>query len=84
MPLVQPGETRRRRADAVQDLLLRCLLPAVAAVVCGAAGVAVCWAVLPVAAAGGGAAERAAAQRRGPAARALDVLEGAADLAVLR
>ncbi|MCQ0013159.1 ABC transporter transmembrane domain-containing protein [Actinomadura madurae] len=28
--------------EAVQDLLLRCVLPAVAAVVCGAAGVAVC------------------------------------------
>ncbi|MFB4310260.1 thiol reductant ABC exporter subunit CydC [Actinomadura sp. GTD37] len=28
--------------DAVQDLLLRCVLPSVAAVVCGAAGVVVC------------------------------------------
>ncbi|XVQ15680.1 thiol reductant ABC exporter subunit CydC [Spirillospora sp. CA-255316] len=37
--------------DAVQDLLLRCLLPAVAAVVCGLAGVAVCAAAVPVAAA---------------------------------
>ncbi|MFI0487660.1 thiol reductant ABC exporter subunit CydC [Actinomadura sp. 9N215] len=31
--------------DAVQDLLLRCVLPAVAAVGCGVAGVAVCGAV---------------------------------------
>lgn len=88
--------------DAVQDLLLRCALPAVAAVVCGAAGAAVCavalppavpvlaaglvlaGAVLPVAAAlwGGRAAARTAAGREVLAVRSLDVLEGAADLAV--
>ncbi|MFF4234354.1 thiol reductant ABC exporter subunit CydC [Actinomadura geliboluensis] len=88
--------------DAVQDLLLRCVLPAFAAVVCGGAGVAVCSAVdvraglvvaagvlvagvvLPVAAAvaGGRAAARAAAGREALAVASLDVLEGAADLAV--
>ncbi|MEO3824359.1 thiol reductant ABC exporter subunit CydC [Actinomadura sp. B10D3] len=88
--------------EAVQDLLLRCVLPAVAAVVCGAAGVAVCalvrvpaaavlaagllvaGVVLPVAAAvaGGRAAARTAAGREALAVRALDVLEGAADLAM--
>ncbi|CNF87586.1 ABC transporter ATP-binding protein CydC [Mycobacterium tuberculosis] len=88
--------------DAVQDLLLRCALPAVAAVACGAAGVAVCAAVhapagamlaggllvagvvLPLAAAcaGGRAAARVAAGREALAVRALDVLEGAADLAM--
>ncbi|MFI0356310.1 thiol reductant ABC exporter subunit CydC, partial [Actinomadura sp. 9N407] len=36
--------------DAVQDLLLRCLLPAVAAVVCGAAGLVVCAVAVPDAA----------------------------------
>ncbi|MFG2001443.1 thiol reductant ABC exporter subunit CydC [Spirillospora sp. NPDC048911] len=36
--------------DAVQDLLLRCLLPAVAAVVCGVAGVVVCAVTVPQAA----------------------------------
>ncbi|XNL82327.1 thiol reductant ABC exporter subunit CydC [Actinomadura madurae] len=88
--------------EAVQDLLLRCVLPAVAAVVCGAAGVAVCALVrapaaavlaggllvagvaLPVVAAvaGGRAAARTAAGREALAVRALDVLEGAADLAM--
>ncbi|WUI03281.1 thiol reductant ABC exporter subunit CydC [Spirillospora sp. NBC_00431] len=88
--------------DAVQDLLLRCVLPAVAAVVCGVAGVVVCsvvWApagmvvaggllvagvVLPVCAAvaGGRAAARVAAGREALAVRSLDVLEGAADLAM--
>ncbi|SFO76566.1 ATP-binding cassette, subfamily C, CydC [Actinomadura madurae] len=88
--------------EAVQDLLLRCALPAVAAVVCGAAGVAVCALVrapaaavlaggllvagvaLPVVAAvaGGRAAARTAAGREALAVRALDVLEGAADLAM--
>lgn len=88
--------------DAVQDLLLRCLLPAVAAVACGAAGLAVCAVVLPAGAlvlaggvavaglalpvvaafAGGRASARAAAERQGLAVRALDVLEGADDLAV--
>ncbi len=108
-----PGAAARRRdgealtrlvsdVDAVQDLLLRCLLPAVAAVVCGAAGVVVCWLVLPAAGAvlagglfvagvvvpgaaavlGGRASRRAAAARDALAVRALDVLEGAADLAV--
>ncbi|MFI0369678.1 thiol reductant ABC exporter subunit CydC [Actinomadura sp. 1N219] len=88
--------------DAVQDLLLRCVLPGVAAVACGVAGVVVCgavWApaavvlavgllvagvVLPgvAAVAGGRAAARAAAEREALAVRSLDVLEGAADLAV--
>ncbi|RKS73538.1 ATP-binding cassette subfamily C protein/ATP-binding cassette subfamily C protein CydC [Actinomadura pelletieri DSM 43383] len=88
--------------EAVQDVLLRCALPAVAAVACGAAGVVVCglvWApaavvlaggllvagvVVPVAAAtaGGRAAARVAAGRRALAVRALDVVEGAADLAM--
>ncbi|MFB4320559.1 thiol reductant ABC exporter subunit CydC [Actinomadura sp. 21ATH] len=88
--------------DAVQDLLLRCLLPAVAAAVCGAAGLAVCAAAVPAAApvlaaalavvvlvlapaaavAGGRAAARAAERRRDLAVAALDVLEGADDLAV--
>ncbi|MGP4028221.1 thiol reductant ABC exporter subunit CydC [Actinomadura sp. 3N407] len=88
--------------DAVQDLLLRCVLPAVAAVACGAAGVVVCAVVLPSSAvvlagglllagvvlpvaasvAGGRAAARAAAGREVLAVRALDVLEGAADLAM--
>ncbi|TYK45453.1 thiol reductant ABC exporter subunit CydC [Actinomadura decatromicini] len=88
--------------DAVQDLLLRCVLPGVAAVVCGAAGVVVCGlvaasgagvlavglvvagVVVPWAAAvaGGRAAARAAAGREALAVRSLDVLEGAADLAV--
>ncbi|GAA1799973.1 hypothetical protein GCM10009735_35410 [Actinomadura chokoriensis] len=88
--------------DAVQDLLLRCVLPAVAAVACGGAGVAVCAAVhgpagavlaggllvagvvLPLAAAwaGGRAAARVAAGREALAVRSLDVLEGAADLAM--
>ncbi|MFC5747571.1 thiol reductant ABC exporter subunit CydC [Actinomadura rugatobispora] len=57
-----PGERRERLregealtglvadVDAVQDLLLRCVLPAVAAVVCGLAGVVVCAAAVPVAA----------------------------------
>ncbi|GAA2440194.1 hypothetical protein GCM10010191_64700 [Actinomadura vinacea] len=35
--------------DAVQDLLLRCVLPVAAALVCGAAGVAVCGAAVAVA-----------------------------------
>ncbi|WP_242894971.1 thiol reductant ABC exporter subunit CydC [Actinomadura litoris] len=88
--------------DAVQDLLLRCALPAVAAAVCGAAGAVVCWAVLPVAGAvlagglavagvavpvaaavlGGRASRRAASARDALAVRALDVLEGAEDLAM--
>ncbi|MFI0446047.1 thiol reductant ABC exporter subunit CydC [Actinomadura sp. 6N118] len=88
--------------DAVQDLLLRCLLPGAAAVVCGAAGVVVCAVAAPAAAfvvaggllvagvvvpwaawaAGGRAAARAAAERERLAVRALDVLEGAAELAV--
>ncbi|MFF5259724.1 thiol reductant ABC exporter subunit CydC [Actinomadura viridis] len=33
--------------DAVQDVLLRCLLPAVAAVVCGGAGLVVCAVAVP-------------------------------------
>ncbi|MBE1536343.1 thiol reductant ABC exporter subunit CydC [Actinomadura algeriensis] len=91
--------------DAVQDVLLRCVLPGVAAVACGVAGLVVCGvaapaggvvvvvgvlaagllvagAGLPVAAAwaGGRAAGRAAAAREALAVRALDVLEGAADL----
>ncbi|WP_433469872.1 thiol reductant ABC exporter subunit CydC [Spirillospora sp. CA-128828] len=109
----RPGEGRRVRdgdaltrmvsdVDAVQDLLLRCVLPAVASLVCGAAGVAVCALVrapaamvlgagllvagvlVPMAAAvaGGRAAARMAAGREALAVRALDVLEGAADLAV--
>ncbi|MFG2089478.1 MULTISPECIES: thiol reductant ABC exporter subunit CydC [unclassified Spirillospora] len=88
--------------DAVQDLLLRCVLPAVAAVACGAAGVVVCGVVLPSSAvvlaggllvagvvlpvaasvAGGRAAARVAAGREVLAVRALDVLEGAAELAM--
>ncbi|WP_344541567.1 thiol reductant ABC exporter subunit CydC [Actinomadura fulvescens] len=88
--------------DAVQDLLLRCLLPGVAAVVCGVAGVVVCAVAVPAAAvvaaggllaagvvvpwaawaAGGRAAVRAAAERERLAVRALDVLEGGAQLAV--
>ncbi|MEU8342727.1 ATP-binding cassette, subfamily C/ATP-binding cassette, subfamily C, CydC [Actinomadura meyerae] len=88
--------------EAVQDLLLRCVLPAFAAVVCGGAGVVVCAAVdvraglvvgagvlvagvvLPVVAAvaGGRAAARVAAEREALAVASLDVLEGAADLAV--
>ncbi|MUN37571.1 thiol reductant ABC exporter subunit CydC [Actinomadura sp. NEAU-AAG5] len=88
--------------DAVQDLLLRCALPAVAAAVCGAAGAVVCWAVLPVAGAvlagglvvagvvvpvaaavlGGRASRRAVSARDALAVRALDVLEGARDLAM--
>ncbi|QKW40569.1 thiol reductant ABC exporter subunit CydC [Actinomadura sp. NAK00032] len=102
---VRDGEALTRMVsdvDAVQDLLLRCVLPAFAAVVCGGAGVAVCAAVeveaglvvaagvlvagvaLPVAAAvaGGRAAARAAAGREALAVASLDVLEGAADLAV--
>ncbi|MEV0666291.1 thiol reductant ABC exporter subunit CydC [Actinomadura luteofluorescens] len=88
--------------DAVQDLLLRCVLPVAASVVCGAAGVAVCalveapaavvlsvgllvaGVVLPVVAAvaGGRAAARMADGREVLAVRALDVLEGARDLAM--
>ncbi|KAB2349197.1 thiol reductant ABC exporter subunit CydC [Actinomadura rudentiformis] len=88
--------------DAVQDLLLRCLLPAVAAVVCGVAGVVVCAVAAPGAAfvvaggllaagvvvpwvawaSGGRAAARAAAERERLAVRALDLLEGGAELAV--
>ncbi|MEW2359499.1 thiol reductant ABC exporter subunit CydC [Spirillospora sp. NPDC029432] len=88
--------------DAVQDLLLRCLLPALAAAVCGAAGLAVCAAAVPAAApvlaaalavvvlvlapaaavAGGRAAARTAERRRDLAVAALDVLEGADDLAL--
>ncbi len=88
--------------EAVQDLLLRCLLPTVAAAVCAAAGVAVtAWAspraalvvaagvlaaglVLPLVAVarGGRAAARAAAARQVLAVRGLDVVEGAADLAM--
>ncbi|MEV5830161.1 thiol reductant ABC exporter subunit CydC [Spirillospora sp. NPDC052242] len=107
---VRDGEALTRLVsdvDAVQDLLLRCVLPAVAAVACGVAGLVVCGvaapggavvavvgvlavgllaagAVLPVAAAvaGGRAAARAAAAREALAVRALDVLEGAADLAM--
>ncbi|WP_157432949.1 thiol reductant ABC exporter subunit CydC [Actinomadura rifamycini] len=107
---VRDGEALTRLVsdvDAVQDLLLRCVLPAVAAVACGVAGLVVCGvaapggavvavvgvlaagllaagAVLPVAAAvaGGRAAARAAAAREALAVRALDVLEGAADLVV--
>ncbi|GAA2148581.1 thiol reductant ABC exporter subunit CydC [Actinomadura napierensis] len=86
--------------EAVQDLLLRCVLPGVAAVVCGVVGVAVCGLVAPVAAmvlavgllvagpalavvaarSSGRAAARVAAGREELAVRALDVLEGAADL----
>ncbi|WP_235036669.1 thiol reductant ABC exporter subunit CydC [Actinomadura sp. K4S16] len=102
---VRDGEALTRMVsdvDAVQDLLLRCVLPAAASVVCGAAGVAVCalvdvpaavvlavgllvaGVVVPVAAAvaGGRAAARMAAGREVLAVRALDVLEGARDLAV--
>ncbi|MEV4005949.1 thiol reductant ABC exporter subunit CydC [Actinomadura sp. NPDC049753] len=88
--------------DAVQDLLLRCVLPVAASVVCGTAGVAVCalveasaavvlavgllvaGVVLPVVAAvaGGRAAARMADGREVLAVRALDVLEGARDLAM--
>ncbi|MEU9016878.1 thiol reductant ABC exporter subunit CydC [Actinomadura sp. NPDC048394] len=88
--------------EAVQDLLLRCVLPGVAAVVCGVVGVAVCGLVAPGAAvvlavgvlvagpvlavvaagAAGRAAARVAAGREELAVRALDVLEGAADLKV--
>ncbi|KAB2371739.1 thiol reductant ABC exporter subunit CydC [Actinomadura montaniterrae] len=88
--------------EAVQDLLLRCVLPGVAAVVCGVVGVAVCGLVAPgaavvlavgvlvagpvlaVAAAGaaGRVSARVAAGREELAVRALDVLEGAADLKV--
>ncbi|MGI5329739.1 thiol reductant ABC exporter subunit CydC [Actinomadura nitritigenes] len=88
--------------EAVQDLLLRCVLPGVAAVVCGVVGVVVCGLVAPGAAvvlavgvlvagpvlasvaalAAGWAAARVAAGREELAVRALDVLEGAADLAV--
>ncbi|NYD52857.1 ATP-binding cassette subfamily C protein/ATP-binding cassette subfamily C protein CydC [Actinomadura luteofluorescens] len=88
--------------DAVQDLLLRCVLPVAASVVCGAAGVGVCalveapaavvlavgllvaGVVLPGAAAvaGGRAAARMADGREVLAVRALDVLEGARDLAM--
>ncbi|QKG19048.1 thiol reductant ABC exporter subunit CydC [Actinomadura verrucosospora] len=88
--------------EAVQDLLLRCVLPGIAAVVCGVVGVAVCALVAPAAAvvlaaglvvagpvlawaaarASGRAAARVAAGREELAVRALDVLEGAADLAV--
>ncbi|MEU9839358.1 thiol reductant ABC exporter subunit CydC [Actinomadura sp. NPDC048032] len=88
--------------DAVQDLLLRCVLPVAGSVVCGAAGVAVCalveasaagvlavgllvaGVVLPgvAAVAGGRAAARMADGREVLAVRALDVLEGARDLAM--
>ncbi|WP_344942557.1 thiol reductant ABC exporter subunit CydC [Actinomadura miaoliensis] len=88
--------------EAVQDLLLRCVLPAVTGVVCGAAGVVVCAvavpsSVVPLVAgllvagvalpwaawtAGARAAARVAAQRRRLAVCALDVLDGAEDLAV--
>ncbi|MBO2460899.1 thiol reductant ABC exporter subunit CydC [Actinomadura violacea] len=88
--------------EAVQDLLLRCVLPGVAAVVCGVVGVVVCALVAPAAAvvlaaglvvagpvlaavaarSSGRAAARVAAGREELAVRALDVLEGAADLAV--
>ncbi|PRX01166.1 UNVERIFIED_ORG: ATP-binding cassette subfamily C protein/ATP-binding cassette subfamily C protein CydC [Actinomadura viridilutea] len=88
--------------EAVQDLLLRCVLPAVAAVVCAVAGVAVCAAAVPSSApvlaaglavaggvlpwvawtAGARAAAAVAAQRRELAVRALDVLDGAGELAV--
>lgn len=88
--------------EAVQDLLLRCVLPGVAAVVCGVVGVAVCGLVAPgsavvlavgvlvagpvlasvAARAAGRAGARVAAGREELAVRALDVLEGAADLAV--
>ncbi|SNR79953.1 thiol reductant ABC exporter subunit CydC [Actinomadura mexicana] len=108
----RPGARRVRDGDAltrmvsdveaVQDLLLRCVLPVAAAVVCGAAGVAVCalveasaavvlgvgllvaGVVLPVVAAvaGGRAAARMADGREVLAVRALDVLEGARDLAM--
>ncbi|MFA1547027.1 thiol reductant ABC exporter subunit CydC [Actinomadura chokoriensis] len=85
--------------DAVQDLLLRCVLPVVAGVVCGAGGVVVCagvdvsagsvlaggllvaGVVLPVVAAvAGGRAAARVVGREALAVRALDVLEGAADL----
>ncbi|MGI5422798.1 thiol reductant ABC exporter subunit CydC [Actinomadura luteofluorescens] len=88
--------------DAVQDLLLRCVLPVAASAVVGAAGVGVCalveapaavvlavgllvaGVVLPGAAAvaGGRAAARMADGREVLAVRALDVLEGARDLAM--
>ncbi|GAA4144138.1 thiol reductant ABC exporter subunit CydC [Actinomadura keratinilytica] len=88
--------------EAVQDLLLRCVLPAVTAVVCGAAGVAVCAMAVPSAAvplaagllvggvvlpwaawtAGALAAAPVAGQRQRLAVCALDVLDGAEDLAV--
>ncbi|WP_433155124.1 thiol reductant ABC exporter subunit CydC [Actinomadura nitritigenes] len=88
--------------EAVQDLLLRCVLPGVAAVVCGVVGVVVCGWVAPAAAvvlavgvlvagpvlasvaarAAGRAGARVAVGREELAVRALDVLEGAADLAV--
>ncbi|WP_285493917.1 thiol reductant ABC exporter subunit CydC [Actinomadura sp. NBRC 104425] len=88
--------------EAVQDLLLRCVLPAVTAVVCGAVGVAVCAVAVPVTAvpltagllvagvvlpwaawtAGARAAARVVRQRRRLAVCALDVLDGAEDLAV--
>jgi ABC-type transport system involved in cytochrome bd biosynthesis fused ATPase/permease subunit len=88
--------------EAVQDLLLRCVLPGVAAVVCGVVGVVVCAVVAPAAAvavavgvlvagpvlalvaarAAGRASARVAAGREEMAVRALDVLEGAADLKV--
>ncbi|WP_240809924.1 thiol reductant ABC exporter subunit CydC [Actinomadura sp. WMMA1423] len=102
---VRDGEVLTRMVsdvDAVQDLLLRCVLPVAASVVCGAAGVAVCalvdvrsavvlaggllvaGVVVPAAAsvAGGRAAARMARGRGVLAVRALDVLEGARDLAV--
>ncbi|MER7545727.1 hypothetical protein ABTW95_22260 [Spirillospora sp. NPDC127506] len=47
-PRMRDGDALARMVsdvDAVQDLVLRCVLPAVAAVACGAAGVAVCAAV---------------------------------------
>jgi len=88
--------------DAVQDLLLRCALPAIAAVACGIAGVAVTFTAVPASAAVlavglliagvavpalvwwrcGQAARRAAQARAELSTRALDVLEGADDLAV--
>ncbi|MWA05957.1 thiol reductant ABC exporter subunit CydC [Actinomadura sp. LD22] len=88
--------------EAVQDLLLRCVLPGVAAVVCGVVGVAVCGLVASASAvvlavgvlvagpvlasvaagASGRAAARVSVGREELAVRALDVLEGAADLSV--
>ncbi|MBO2454734.1 thiol reductant ABC exporter subunit CydC [Actinomadura barringtoniae] len=88
--------------DAVQDLLLRCALPAIAAAACGIAGVAVAFTAVPASAVvvaagllvagavvpalvwwrGGQAADRAAQARAELSTRALDVLEGADDLAV--